>query len=244
MSSPNTERLSGLRAVRKVVTPSPSLRDLLANAKKMAEEIDQPSHELDPLVYAAEGLRVTIFERRIQASAEANDLLRKLHARMESPVLYYTPRKVRQNSGKVQTTSKKRDNPLPAALHEVEDLYAATDGPIVVRANKIVIANKSMDPRIGQELALVVDEGSGASILQAQQDVLLDAEMRMVSGRKLRKLAGTAIQALEMPFMRLPSMPESESQDIVNLLSADLPVHDIEIGPIEWKLNTVAFIQS
>ncbi len=240
MNSPNIEKLSGLRAVRKVVTPSPSLRELLTNAKRMAEEIEYPSGELDPLVYAAEGLRVTIFERRIRANDESNDLLRKLHTRMESPVLH-TSRRTRQNSGKVQKTSKKRPNPLPAALNEVEDLYAATDGPIVVRANRIIISSKTIDRRIGNELALVIDEGSGASVLQAQQEVLLDAEMRMVAGRKLRKLAGTAIQALEMPFMRLPAMCESESQDIVNLLSADLPVHDIEIGPIEWKLNTVAY---
>ncbi len=241
MSSHNTEILSRLSAVRKVVTPSASLRDLLRSAKMLGEEIDPSDDGLDALVYAAEGLRVTIFERRIQAGEESNNLLRKLHARMESPVVT-TPRRIRHQSGKVEITRKKRPNPLREALGEVEDLYALTDGPLLVRANKIVLLDKSNDKRTSGELALIIDDGSGASVLQAQQDVLLDAEVRSMAGRKLRKLlGGTALaQALEMPFMRLPPLPLTQSQDMIDLLSADLPVHDIEIGPIEWKLNTVS----
>lgn len=242
MSSPNTERLSSLRAVRKVVAPSPSLRDLLRDARLMAEDIGPIGGGIDPLVYAAEGLRVTIFERRIEAGQVANELLRRLHARMESPVLS-TPRKIRQPSGKVLTTRKKRPNDLPAALVDVEDLYAAGDGPIVVRSNQIAVSTIAARKRSSVELALIVDEGCGASVLQAQQDVLLDAEARMVAGRKLRALAGGAIQALEMPFMRLPPMAQSQREDFIDLLSAGLPVHSIEIGPIEWKLNTVAYVR-
>ena len=242
MSWRATESLSGLRAVRKVVTPSESLRDLLVCAHSLGDELDPVPGQLDPLVYAANGLRVTIFERRIKASADAHELLRKLHGRMESPTIM-TSRKVRQPSGKTVSVRKKRPNPLPIALQDVENLYAQTDGPLLVRANKIVVVANSSDRRVASELALIIDEGSGASVLQAQQDVLLDAESRMIAGRKLQKLAGNAVQALAMPFMRLPPMPRSYQEGFVELLSAELPVHNIEIGPIEWKLNTVAQIQ-
>ena len=238
MSLRETERLSGLRAVRKVVTPSESLRGLLQCAHSLAADLEPVAGQLDPLVYAADGLRVTLYERRLRAGTKANELVSKVHDRMNSPSIM-TYRKVQKPSGRVVSTGKRRPNPLPEALQDVENLYAQSDGPLLVRANKIVVVTNTSDRRVASELALIIDEGSGASVLQAQQDLLYDAESRMVAGRKLQKLAGTAIQALAMPFMRLPPMPVAYQQDLVEQLAAELPVHNIEIGPIEWKYNTV-----
>jgi hypothetical protein len=239
MSSLETFRQSRLSAVRKVVTPSQSLKDLLNTARILSNEVETPPNVLDPLIYASDGLRVTIFERRIKAGHEANELLRKMYTRMESPVIK-TNRKTRQPSGRIQNTQKTRPNPLPGALQEVESLYLSSDGPLIVRANRIVVSSKQNDSRVGAELALVIDNGSGASVLQAQRDVLLDAEMRMVAGRKLRKLAEGPIEALEMPFMRAPLMEDYQRKEFIELLDVELPVTDIEIGPVEWKLSTVS----
>ncbi len=242
MHSADRAPLSSLMAVRKIVTPSKSLKELLKTAASLVEETEPVQYLLDPLVYAADGLRVTIFERRIKAGIEANDLLRKVQDRLESPTLI-TARKIRQPSGKSMTTTKKRPNPLPEALREVEALYVPPENGLTVRANRIVACTK---PHLGTEFALVIDDGAGASALEAQHDMLMDAEMRMVAGRKLRKLAedqaqtDVASSALLMPFMRAPLEDDYQRVEFIEMLSADLPVHDIEIGPIVWKRNTIS----
>ena len=241
MSAVETDRLSGIKAIRKVVNPSLSLRNFLSTARLLAEETEVVPTLLDPLVYAAESLRVTIFERRLRAGREANELIRKVHTRMESPTMM-TTRRTRQPSGKFHDTQKKRNNPLPTALRDVESLYVEAGSGLVVRANAIVPCTKPSDGHFGTELALVIDAGSGASALEAQRDLLLDAVGRMVAGRKLRRLADDPIEPLQIPFMHVPLADDYHRKDFIELLSSDLPVHGIEIGAdVKWKLNTVSY---
>ncbi len=229
-------KLSYVKAVREVL-PSVSLREFLATAHGMAEDVEVVPDVLDPLVYAAESLRVTIYERHAKAGRDVNELLRKVYARMESPTLA-NKRTVQLPYGGTQTTRKKQPNPLHMALNDVESLYRETDGPLLVRTNRI-IATTRRDSRLGTELALLVDDGSVASVLDAQSNVLLDAEAQMIAGRKLRRLANEPIAPLAIPFMRAPLLDDYHRKEFVELLSADLPVHNLEIGRIEWKLNTV-----
>lgn len=242
MSSPESEVFSSLRAVRKVVRPSQSLKEFLYAARSFSDEIDPVAGYLDPLVYAGEGLRTTIYLRRVLASENANNLVRKMYTRMESPMVSST-KKVRQPSGAYRQTQKKRLNMLPAALREVENIYLDDGQPLTVRSNRIIVSSRSGDERIGSEFALVIDAGSGASVLKAQQDVLKDAEGDMVTGRKLRRLSVDHADALELPFMRAPLMEDSQREDFIQLFSAVLPVFNIEIGPIEWKPSTATYLQ-
>lgn len=240
MSAAESEKLIGYRAVRKVVTPSESLVDFLSYAKKLIEDVETVNGKLDPMVYAVEGLRVTILERRVRASVEASEQVRKVYTRMESPFIV-TRHKVKQPSGKFKVTTKKRQNLLSQALQDVESLYSQTDSGLLVRANKITTTTKPSDPRMGTEFALVIEEGSGARVLEAQRDILLDTEANMVAGRKLGKLAVGPVEALNMPFMRLPLADEHVLTEFSELLTAGLPVHDIEIGPVELKRNDVLY---
>lgn len=234
MNVSENESLVGFRAVRKVIYPSASLKDFLSSAQMLAEEIDPMPGMLDPLVYAAEGLRVTIFERRIRAGNEASKLVKKVYDRMVSLTIE-TTHKVELHPGQTQKVTKKQPNPLRGALHDVETLYTARDHGLLVRANRIEAAPYPGNARLGTELSLVVDDGPGASILKAQRDLVMDTEKEILAGRKLSRLAEQPIQALLMPFMRAPFTSEHEREAFVELLATDLPVHDIHIGPIEWR---------
>lgn len=241
MSSPESEVFSSLRAVRKVVRPSQSLKEFMQAARLLSDEIDPVPGYLDPLVYACEGLRTTIYLRRLKASEISNNLIRKMYTRMESPMVT-TTKKVRQPSGAYRRTQKSRPNMLPGALKDVENIYLDDGQPLTVRSNRIVVSSRSDDERIGSEFALVIDAGSGASVLKAQQDVLKDAEGDIVTGRKLRRLSVGHADALEIPFMRAPLMEDSQREDFIQLLSTELPVFNIEIGPIEWKPSTATYL--
>lgn len=231
------ERLSDLRAIR-TISPSQSLKEFLSTARVLVDDVETMPGEIEPVVFAADSLRLTIFERRVRADEKANDLLRKVHARMESPFVA-TRRKVKQPYGKNVTTRRMAPNPLHAALWEVEEFWHEIDGSMVARANAIANSTRLLDFGRGIELSLVIDKGSVGSALVAQSKVLLDAEKRMEAGKKLIRLDDEPIEPLYVPFMQAPITDLYHQKELMELLSAELPVTGLQIGPIEWKLNTV-----
>lgn len=236
MSSPAVSKLSYVRAFREVI-PTSSLKEFLSDANELTKDAAFESVS-DPLVYAINSLRVTLFERRVKASHNVNDLLRKLHARMEPPYIINTER-VRTQYGAVKTAQKRQRNPLHSDLDDVESLYVPGDLPFPpVRSNEIVDCTKDDYSVLGKELALVIDEGAGASALEAQRDILFDASRRMNAGKRLPR-ADEPDPVLYLPFMRAPFESVAERDEFIKHLSTGLPVHDISFGPIEWQLKTV-----
>lgn len=235
MNSPKACKLSYIRAFREVI-PSTSLKEFLKTAHDLTKE-ETFEAVTDPLVYAVNSLRVTLFERRVKASQDVNDLLRKLHARMETPFIFNTER-VRTTYGALKTTQRRQRNPLHLDLDDAKSLYVQNGSPFPsVRSNVIVDCTKDDYKGSGVELALVIDEGTGASILEAQRDILFDTSRRINAGKRLPR-ADEPDPVLHLPFMQAPFASDGQRDEFMKHLTVELPVHDIGFGPIEWQLKT------
>jgi hypothetical protein len=123
----------------------------------------------------------------------------------------------------------------------VEQIYLPSDGPLVVRATRVVDSTKEDYRHLGNELSLVIDENSSASsALIAQYNVLDDDIRRTIAGRRLPKPGTNPESALHIGFMRGHFSGDNERKEFIELLSSELPVHDLEVShQIEYGLKIV-----
>ncbi|MEO7364651.1 MAG: hypothetical protein ABIV43_04080 [Candidatus Saccharimonadales bacterium] len=242
MSLLENDSMSTLRAVRRV-SPSRSLANFLANATLLAKEYEPSDGFIDPLVYSVDSLRVTLLERRTQASDKANELIHRFYTRMVSDD-YKTSRTVKRPSGKKVKVDEVRQNPLPLALRWVESLYYEKQQPMLARANEIGLSVQPYPRVYGSEFSLLIDsqEGHVADVLLAQEEMLHQVSINTAAGKKLPRNKFYPGRALHIPFMRLPIAADNETmqKEFTELLSTDLPVHNLDIGPIVWKIGTVS----
>jgi hypothetical protein len=243
MSFLETESFSSLRAIRRIY-PSRSLTDFLSSATVIAEEeFEAADGFVDPLVYAADSLKVTLFERRLQASEQVNELLNKFYVRLVVED-YVTSKTIKTPTGRKVKEMRKNKNPLPGALRDVENLYYVKDEPMLARANDIDLSVQLYPYNYGTEFALQLDanEGPLADMLLAQEEMLYKEASRTSAGKKLARNYFQPGRVLSVPFAHLPISPDDRvgCNDFIELLSADLPVHNLAIGPLVWKQEYVS----
>lgn len=235
MTQPESNKFSYVRGLREVI-PSASLKAFLKMAKEFGQEeaFEMGEGMSDLTIYAGNSLRVTMYERRARAGREVNELLSKLLYRMESPKIVTTER-VRTNYGAIKTTRKREPNLLHKALAQAELEYQTSE-PLVMRAIKIVDSTKDDYRGLGTELALVLDDGPAARLLEKQREILMSASQGINFTKRLPP-AEAPDPVLHLPFMSAPFAGTLQRDQFIELMSTELPVHEIVLGPIEWALK-------
>lgn len=240
MTSAESGKLSYIRASREVV-PSASLKLLLKSANQLIDDggFDRlHASNAEPLVYAANSLRFTLFERRALAGQKVNDLLRKVDNYVQSPYHHSTKRTRNWPKGPLVATTVRRENPLPAGLHAVESLYVPDKEQLFVRAHRIVDCTKDDFRHLGTELALEIDAGSVADMLVAQSSFIRDAAMRTNAAKGLPRPNEPDTPAL-LPFMRVPFGSEADQTEFIEVLGSELPVYDVGLGPVTYSSKMI-----
>lgn len=240
MSSPESDQLSSIRAIRPVIA-SDSLRHFIRTADKLItdggfELTDGPGSEV--LVFAANGLHSTLYARRAAATRDNNERLRKVAHYIESP-WHEAIRRVRSRAaGPLTTTRSRRENPLPDSLQKVQELYVPRGEQPIFRANKIVDCTIDYPIRRGFELALLIEPGPAADVLMAQSSLLNDAAARTNADKLLPRQSHDQ-SPLEIPFMRAPFSSEAVRDEYIEALSTELPVHGLGLKAISYKHELV-----
>lgn len=240
MATVEQSKLSYIRAFREV-EPSDSLKLLLKAATQLVEDgsFDRgEANRSDPLVYAADSLRFTLFERRVQAGHDVNELLRKVSTYVDAPYHYTQKRTRSRPSGPLVTTHARRRNPLPESLRDVEQLHVPDRRQLVARSSRVVDSTKDDFRHLGTELALMIEPGAVADVLQAQSDLLNDAAMRTNAAKKLPRTSDSD-NPLRLPFMRASFANSKNLDEFVDILATELPVYDLRITPIVYRSNIV-----
>jgi hypothetical protein len=240
VTSTESGKLSYIRAFREVV-PSESLRLFLKSAHELVDEESfdtRKAKEAEPLVYAANSLRFTLFERRVQASQQVNDLLRKVDSYVQAP-FHYTQKRTRSwPGGPLVTTRGRRENHLPVALRDIQELYVPGEEQLFVRSASIVDCTRSDFRHLGTELGLEIDAGSVADMLEAQSNLMYEAALRPVAGKRLPPVTEPDNPRV-LPFMRAPFATDATRDVFVEILNAELPVYDIGVAPIIYRSNII-----
>ncbi len=236
MSSPESDQMSSIRAIRPIVA-SDSLRHFIKSADKLItdggfELADGMDSEV--LVFAANGLHSTLYARRVPATRENNDRLRKVAHYVESP-WHEAVRRVRSRPGGPPVSTRyRRENPLSASLQELQGIYAPDGEQPLFRTSKIIDCTIE-DPALrGFELALLVDPGPIADILMGQSSLLNDAASR-TNADKLLPRQNYEASPLEIPFMRAPFSSEADRDEYIEALNAELPVHSLGLKAISYR---------
>lgn len=236
MSNPESDQLSSIRAIRPVIA-SDSLRHFIKAADKLITDGGfELVEERDPevLIFAANGLHSTLYARRVPATRENNERLRKVANYIESP-WHEAIRRVRSRpGGPLVTTRTRRENPLPNSLQTVQRLYVPDGEQPIFRADKIVDCTIDDPIRRGFELALLVGPGPAADVLIAQSSLLNDAAARTNADKLLPRQSHDQ-SPLEIPFMRAPFSSETERDEYIEALSVELPVHSLVLKAISYK---------
>jgi hypothetical protein len=111
-----------------------------------------------------------------------------------------------------------------------------------------VDCTKRLSKHPGYELALVVDDGPVASILDGQSDSLWEAAMKTRSAKILTNTNlpgnGPAVERQvddpkEIPFMRAPFRNAADRDDYIEQLSVELPVYGMGLGSIAYKSDII-----
>lgn len=239
--------VSYIRAFRPLI-PSESMIAFLRHAGKRLEKLDFESTDpmLDPRIYALNSLRITLFERRAQASQDAADRLSKLHSVLAQEKVTVSKRR-RTRRDVFETTTRRLTNPLIAALADVEKMYVP-DGQEVegkirlsVRASDLTETTEDDYRKSGTELALVLDENQSYSALEAQRDIIEDKARRLNASRGLSRPLHQDSR-LVVPFMVAPFDSDGQRDEFIDTLTAEepplLPVYGNGVGPIQWQLKT------
>jgi hypothetical protein len=225
-----------MRAVRPII-PSDSLRHFMKCANKLItdggfEIVESADSEV--LIFAASGLHATLYARRVPATRDNNDRLRKIENYIESE-WHDDPRRVRSwPGGPLKTKNHKRRNPLPASLQQVQDFYIPKGEQPVFRANRIVDCTIDDPARRGFELALLIEPGPVADVLLGQSNLLEEAAARKNADKLLPRQDHSA-SPLEIPFMRAPFKSEVDRNEYIDALSTELPVHGLGLKAISYK---------
>lgn len=241
--------VSYIRAFRPLI-PSESMRAFLKHAGKQLEKMDFEATNplLDPRIYALNSLRITLFERRAQANQDAADRLNKLYAAMAQPTIVTSERR-RTRPGVFETTSRRQPNPLIRALVEIENHYMQdgeeVDGKVKlsVRASEIMETTEDDYRASGTELALVLDNNSSYSALEAQRGILEDKARGLNAAKGLVRPLHQD-RPLVVPFMVAPFDSDGQRDEFVDAISSGesvhLPVYGNSVGPlpVQWQLKT------
>ena len=235
MTQPESTIYSYSRLFRKVI-PSDSLKAFIKNAHEQVfdggAEFFEP--DSDPLVYAVDSLRITQFERRVQAGTYVAELGR-MHTYVTSPV-HVTTRRVKQQYGPSHDKKTSKKNPLWGILKDVEDQYDLNENGLFVRANNIVDSTKSDYAHLGAELALEIEEGEVADMLDEQTALITIAAMRTNAGQHLPRPTETDNPRL-IPFMHGRFMSPEAREKFIDLLRPELPVYDVGLRPISKTIQ-------
>jgi hypothetical protein len=240
VSSPETEQISSIRAIRPVI-PSDSLRHFLKSAGKLItdggfELVDRPDAEV--LIFAASALHSTLYVRRAPVTRDNNDRLRKIVNHIELPH-HYEERRVRKwPGGSSERRRYKRDNPFYGSLQLIQDNYIPEDDQPLFRADKIVDCTTEDPARRGFELALLVTPGPTADVLEGQSGALKD-EVSKRNANKLLPSEDHEVNPLEIPFMRAPFISGAVRDEYIQALSSELPVHGMGLRAVEYKHGLV-----
>lgn len=235
MTQPESNEYSYSRLFRKVI-PSDSLRELIKAAADYTLGDGAGCFEAGttPLVYAVDSLRVTQFERRVQAGTYIAEL-RRMHEYVASPV-HITTKRVRQPYGASHPRKTARRNALWDALSEAEDAYKADDSGLYVRASRMVDCTKEDYAHLGTELALEIEDGEVARMLNEQTELITDAAMRTMAGKRLPRPKEPDNPRL-IPIMHGQFKSLHAYEEFVEELQPELPVYEIGLGPIAKRLN-------
>lgn len=229
MTQPESTIYSYSRFLRKVI-PSDSLRAFIKNANEQLFDggLACFEEEPSPLVYAADSLRVTQFERRVRAGSYVAEL-DKMHKYVASSVRVTTKR-VRQQYGTFHNKKTSRKNPLWEALKDIEAEHVDEKG-LFVRANSIVDCTREDYAHLGTELALKIEDGEVARMLDAQTELIVGTAMKTNAGQRLPQPAEADNPRL-IPFMHGRFVSPDAREEFVELLVPELPVYDIGLRHI------------
>lgn len=248
MSSPTAEKISSIRAVRPVI-PSVKLREFIRSASKLLTDGDFDfSHtQTEPLVYSADRLELTLFAMRAVASVRVNERLEKVQNYLRSE-WHSVPKSVLVRPGVKQQVVQRRRNLLPTTLADIESNYVTDSTQLLFRASGIVDCTKSLAKHPGSELALVIDGGPVADVVSGQSETMWEAAKKPNAYTLLTTRVGRvepAVQVktdnpLEIPFAFVPFRGETDRDEYIEQLSAELPVYGLGLGSIthEQKLIT------
>lgn len=224
-------RFSYSRVSREII-PSDSLVGFLKEAGAKADSFEGFKPGTKPVVFAAESLWLTLFERRVQAGTHVSELF-KLDVYLTSPELVTTERVRQRPGGPLKTVKKLRKNPLHAALKDAEAGHVDNRGILYVAADKIVEATKEDYGHLGTELALHIADSDAASVLDLQSQLINDAASRTHAGRSLPK-PNEPDDPRKLPFMRAHFISEGARADFIDLLTPWLPVYEIGCEPYDF----------
>jgi hypothetical protein len=232
VSSPESGQISSFRAIRRAI-PSSSLRELIRSAGKLFTEegLDEVvSSDVEPMVFAANGLHSTLLVIRAPADIKNNKQLEKIETYIRSD-WHPSIRSRRAWPGAPKSSNiVRRKNPLGPALQAVEDEYVMDKDQLYVRASKIVPSSTADMGHAGRELSLLIDDGPVAHVLNAQSGLLNEAASGTNAASLLPEQAKP--NPLELPFMRAVFRSEVQLSEFIEALNSELPVYDVGLQPM------------
>ncbi len=264
MSQSEQAPVSYLRAVREVI-PSQDIRAFLARADRLSgmvfgysasQSLRVPVSTEEALhddyapqyegvgvpeapVFAMNGLRVVLFERRARASLHVNEVLSRAGNRITAPRIRSSSRpRHSETGGKVTLT---RPNTLPAELAVAQEGRGFGEGKL--RAHILgVVDSTRVDVFSGIEYSLEIDPTSTpAQILLDQSGIIKKNVQSTVAGKPL---FGSDIvfeserSPLHIPFLQIPGHvvgrdPAACERFLDNVQRR--AEFDIEFAPVEWN---------
>jgi hypothetical protein len=230
---PTGEQYSSIRAIRPIVQ-SGSLRDFLKGAEKLVADWDfddRKGYEVDPLVFAASNLHITLFKRRALTTARVNDAMRKMEDYLWNE--YHQTTRFRQSRAGVRPSRviEQKENPLPRELQSVEDLYVPDKQQLLLRASSIIVSSADESGHPGSELSLLLSDGPVVDAINAQCGLINEAADR-TNASKLLPRQPIKVNPLELPIMRAPFKSEASRGEFIEALSDGLQVYDIGLKSV------------
>jgi len=256
--------ISYLRAVREVI-PNKDIRAFLARAHAFSgmvfghstsQSLRVPVNTEEALhddytpqyegvgvpeapVFAMNGLRVVLFERRARASQHVNEVLSRAGNRMTATKIRSgsRPRHV-QTGGKVVQT---RPNTLPAELAVAQEGRGFGEGRL--RAHVLgVVDSTRLDTFDGIEYSLEINPISmPARVLMDQSTIIKKNVQSTVAGRPLFKsdiVFESERSPLHIPFLQIPERVVSRDPAACERFLDSVQWQaefDIELAPVEWS---------
>lgn len=190
-------------------------------------------YEVEPLVFAARNLHITLFKRRAVTTPRVNDAMRKIEDYLQNEYHHFTRTRQSRPGVRPSRVIDRRENPLPAALEAQERDYLPDDQPAILWASKIIVSSADESGHPGSELALLLGDGPVVDMLDAQSNLINDAAERTNASNLLPRQP-LKDNPLELPFVRAPFRSEANRHEFIELLSEHLPVYDIGLGSIEY----------
>jgi len=263
MASPESYELSDVRASRKVY-PNASLRKFFAQAVKIGDDVfgysDSALHRRVPtelelmanpdageeyeglgvssvMLYSAAKLRVTLFQCYAESSAENNQLLNRLHARM-SAARFKDRRRQQIRPNLRQWVTIQRDNPLPEQLKQIEVAHGIDSEDFTIATHNVAVSSQDEFKHLGVEYVIKIAESPEARVLEQQGECIFETARRTAAGSSLLHRDYKPTPVLELPFMRAPRATEELHEQFAKELNVYAHVDNLQVGPIRWNLST------